>query len=158
MNRSFFFQGISRGSLLVLSSIVLALAGWYARSVAPGVSGPYPETVSVGTTVYTLEIADTPEEQAQGLGDRESLCATCAMLFVFEKPGTYGFWMKGMRFPLDIAWLSGEKVIHIERQIAPENRNVYRPELPATGVLEFNAGALAAVQPGDTVQFTFLAR
>ncbi|MDP3957036.1 MAG: DUF192 domain-containing protein, partial [bacterium] len=45
---------------------------------------------------FTLETALTEEAREKGFGDRENLCQTCGMLFVFEKPGRYVFWMKDM--------------------------------------------------------------
>jgi len=42
------------------------------------------------------------------------------MLFVFEQPYRYGFWMKGMKFPIDIIWLDSNGVVtHIEHSLKP---------------------------------------
>lgn len=113
----------------------------------------FSERVAIGERVYTLEIAATKEEQSRGLGERDSLCDTCAMLFIFPDSSRYAFWMKGMRFPLDIVWLLGDKVVHVEREISAESKDIYRPKEEANQVLEFNAGAAAALQSGDTVRF-----
>ena len=113
----------------------------------------FPERVAIGERVYTLEIAATKEEQSRGLGERDSLCDTCAMLFIFQDSSRHAFWMKGMRFPLDIVWLSGEKVVYVEREISAGSTEVYRPKDDADRVLEFNAGAADALRPGDSVHF-----
>ena len=47
------------------------------------------------------EIADTPETRRRGLSYRDELADGCGMLF--DKAGA--FWMKGVRFPLDIVFL-----------------------------------------------------
>ncbi len=138
--------GIGIGALLIFLVVL---------SVMTLRSQPYPEAVFIGEKMYTLEIASTKEARALGLGGRDSLCETCAMLFSFGVPGKYNFWMKGMRFPLDIAWLSSDgEVVHIERHISEKSQEVYRPQIAASLVLEFNAGALDAVRVGDVLQMT----
>jgi uncharacterized membrane protein (UPF0127 family) len=53
----------------------------------------------------SVEVADTPAERGRGLSGREMLPENSGMLFVFDTPGRYGFWMYGMKFPLDIIWI-----------------------------------------------------
>jgi len=70
------------------------------------------------------------------------------MLFVFQQPGRYGFWMIGMKFPIDIIWLdSNGTVTHIEHSLAPCPPNplnlfcpTYSPERDSLYVLETVAG------------------
>ena len=117
-------------------------------------SRQYPEGVYIGEQFYSLDYALTPDEQSLGLGGREQLCETCAMIFLFDAPGKYAFWMKGMRFPLDIVWVSQDgSVVHIERRISPESQELYRSEEPALWVLEFNAGTLDTVSIGEKLRF-----
>jgi len=43
-----------------------------------------------------------------------------AMLFVFKKPDKYSFWMKDMKFPIDIIWLDSDgKVVYIKESMQP---------------------------------------
>ena len=43
-----------------------------------------------------------------------------AMLFVFEDSAKYSFWMKDMKFLIDIIWLDNDgKVVHIEQNLQP---------------------------------------
>ena len=58
-----------------------------------------------------IEISDTKAKREQGLSGKEGLAENEGMLFVFEKEGYYGFWMKDMNFPIDIAWLDKNKKI-----------------------------------------------
>lgn len=96
----------------------------------------------------TAELARTPEERAQGLSSREPLGEREGMLFVFEAPGRYSFWMKEMRFALDMLWIEDGRVVHVERHVPPpvtgltdlSRLPVYTPSQPATYVLEVNAG------------------
>jgi uncharacterized membrane protein (UPF0127 family) len=41
-----------------------------------------------------------------------------AMLFVFQQSARHSFWMKDMKFPIDIIWLdSDEKVVYIKENM-----------------------------------------
>ncbi len=40
------------------------------------------------------------------------------MLFLFDKPDYYPFWMKGMKFPLDILFIRGSTIVSIRRDFA----------------------------------------
>jgi uncharacterized membrane protein (UPF0127 family) len=78
-------------------------------------------------TVYA-EVVDTPKSREQGLSGRSGLGEDEAMLFVFEHPGKYGFWMKDMLFAIDIVWISEDgTVVHIERNITPSTYFVTNP-------------------------------
>ncbi len=90
----------------------------------------------------TLLVASTSAEQEQGLSDVPFLASTTGMLFVFDTPDDYGFWMKDMQFPLDIIWLDQSfKIIHIEYSLSPSTYpQVFYPGSPAKYVIEVNAG------------------
>ncbi len=109
---------------------------------SPAVSGAAYETVLIEMAGerFTAEIADTDRKRVLGLGQRDALCPSCAMLFVFDQPRSHGFWMQGMRFPLDILWLRDGRVVHIERALQPGDLALREPPVPADRVLEVNAG------------------
>lgn len=89
---------------------------------------------------FALELALTPEQRQKGLGERDSLCQDCAMLFVFPREGTYSFWMKDMHFDLDIIWIAGGKIIHIARNVSCQSAEIMTPSEKADKVLEINSG------------------
>ena len=60
-----------------------------------------------------LNIASTPQARAKGLSGRATLERNQGMLFLFTAPGVYGFWMKDMKFPIDIIWLNDRKVVDL---------------------------------------------
>ena len=72
------------------------------------------------------------------------------MLFVFDTPGLYGFWMKGMRFPLDILWIHDSRVVHKESNVSEKRADVMKPAVEAEMVLEVNPNP--KIQVGDEVQ------
>jgi uncharacterized membrane protein (UPF0127 family) len=118
-------------------------------------SGDYffPYAVRIGEKKYFLEIANSNAEREKGLGGRENLCAECGMLFVFDRPGRYAFWMKGMRFPLDIIWLSGDSVVFVAHNVEPNFSGILEPDVLADRVIEINANASAGLDLGEQVQF-----
>lgn len=104
---------------------------------------------------FTLERAITEAQREKGLGGRESLCQACAMLFVFEKPGQYAFWMKDMRFPIDIVWLSGTSVVFVAHEVSPDYPGIIGVSVDADKVIELNAGVARNVNVGGKVQFSY---
>ena len=95
----------------------------------------------IGGENFTLEVADSRIEQVKGLSDRSSFCEKCGMLFVFDKPGDYGVWMKDMRFPIDIFWLDEnycvvDSKINVSPKTFPE---IFRSSLPAQYIVELPA-------------------
>ncbi|QQR82525.1 DUF192 domain-containing protein [Candidatus Campbellbacteria bacterium] len=115
--------------------------------------------ISIGKTNINLEVADTDVLRTQGLSGRESLASTTGMLFVFDESDTYGFWMKDMRFPLDIIWLDEQGVVvHIEYNVAPETYpSVLTPNEKALYVLEVNAGVASEllIEKGTRLDIVF---
>src|SRR2546425_425866 len=80
-----------------------------------------------------VEVADTPESHAQGLGNRTSLPPNAGMLFVFETTNLWAFWMKNTLIPLTVAFIDEqwEIVELIDMAVAkdPQNRpfEIYKP-------------------------------
>jgi len=106
---------------------------------------PYVDDVDVvGGKLLFLQERTTPEEWQQGLSGRSGLCAYCGMIFLFPEADLRGFWMKDMRFPIDIIWLQDGKVVHIEEHVSHETpEKVYKPNIKVDTVLELPAGGVA---------------
>ena len=99
-----------------------------------------PNQISIRGHVFKTEIVATDNEKQKGLGGRKSICSDCGMLFLFDKPGRYAFWMKDMQFALDILWLRDDKIVFIEKNVAPNFLGTMKPSLEASRVLELSAG------------------
>ncbi|MCF7843774.1 DUF192 domain-containing protein [Candidatus Gracilibacteria bacterium] len=99
-------------------------------------------TISTPHGAIVAEVADTRSSRELGLSGRESMKENEGLLFIFDTPGRYGFWMKDMIFPLDILWINQNGiVVEIERNVTPESYpKTYINASPATYVLELNAG------------------
>jgi uncharacterized membrane protein (UPF0127 family) len=97
---------------------------------------------------YSLELALTPEDQAQGLMFRESLAERHGMLFVFPETAPHHFWMKNTMIPLDMIWLDASgKVLFVSADTPPCKADpcpTYGPDGPAQSVLEIAGGKAKA--------------
>ncbi|MDD5590195.1 MAG: DUF192 domain-containing protein [Candidatus Portnoybacteria bacterium] len=108
-----------------------------------------------------VKFADDPRERARGLSGRDSLDQNQGMLFIFEKPDLYGFWMKDMKFPLDFIWISGNKITDLSENIPYPRENSYlnlpkyQPKEPVDKVLEINAGLVEkyGIKIGDEILY-----
>jgi uncharacterized membrane protein (UPF0127 family) len=116
------------------------------------------KTIKINDTKINIEEAKTPAEKSQGLSDRSSLPANQGMLFYFDTLGNYSFWMKGMNFPLDFIWISGNEIVEINEDIKPSDYQPPKSLIPKNEVdkvLEVNAGFSKKnnIKIGDKVQF-----
>lgn len=115
-------------------------------------------TLTVNHQTIKAELARTSLQHIQGLSNRQSLPANQGMLFVFNKHFKPSFWMKDMRFPLDIIWISDGLIVDITSNISPPQPNQplkhYSPTQPVNYVLELNAGWAAEhnLKIGDRVE------
>ncbi len=55
-----------------------------------------------GVARFSVEIADEPDERAQGLMHRTEMATTAGMLFVYDTPQRASFWMSNTLIPLDL--------------------------------------------------------
>lgn len=118
-----------------------------------------PEAIAPDGEDFTLELALTPEETAQGLMFRPHLAPNRGMLFIFKQERIRSFWMKNTLIPLDIIFLdSTGHVADISANASPchvEPCPQFVSLAPARAVLEINAGAAAAhkIEVGSVIRF-----
>jgi uncharacterized protein len=111
------------------------------------------KSIEINGNNFKVEIVSSPEKMAKGLGKRDNLCEKCGMLFEFSEKGRHAFWMKGMRFNLDIIWIDGDRIVHIAENVAHDSLEVIKPEVEADSVLEINAGLAKKlnIKAGDKI-------
>jgi uncharacterized membrane protein (UPF0127 family) len=104
---------------------------------------------------YTPLFARTEEEREVGLSTRKFLETDRAMVFVFDQEGTYPFWMKGMQFSIDIAWLNKKgEVVYVKKRVSPDTYpDAFYPKEKASMVVEVSSGGFDSVQVGDRFLF-----
>lgn len=131
-----FFRGLAA---LVAIAACAGLVYWYVIThTHQGLS-----RITVGDKTVYVYLADTEAKRELGLSGRESLAADEGMLFIFPIEGKPSFWMKDMKFPIDMLWIANDgSIIYIKENVSPDTY----PEqfAPDTGlaryVLELPAG------------------
>lgn len=103
-----------------------------------------PQTVKIGNHTFSLYLATTSRDQEVGLARFSKIESNQGMLFLFDKPDYYSFWMKNMKFPIDIIFISQNRIVDIFQNVpTPKNNNnlpTYTTGEKADKVLEINAG------------------
>ncbi len=92
-----------------------------------------------------VEVASDPFKRTRGLMFRQALGENEGMLFVFDKPNRYGFWMVNTTIALDAVFFDENKRVVDIAQMHPcktlaEQCKVYYPKKAAKYVLEANLG------------------
>ena len=101
--------------------------------------------VAVNDTKFQVELAETNTEKQIGLSKTENLPENEGMLFLFDTPDFYSFWMRDMKFPIDIIFINGNKVTTIISNALPPSETggslpTFQPTQKSDKVLEVNAG------------------
>jgi len=133
---------------IIFLLLVLLAAGTAVYFMAPKkIRQPSQEKISVGGHIFETEIADTDLKRAQGLSGRMSLCPDCAMLFVFPEASIRTFWMKDMKFNLDIIWLNEGQIVQIDKNVSREKgeREMISSRVPVDQVLQINSSRAKAL-------------
>ena len=114
-------------------------------------------TLKIGEQEFQIEVAKDDASRMRGLSGREYLAPDQGMLFIFDTAGNHGFWMKGMKFPLDMVWIRDNRVVDltenvpISKELLPA---VYYPKEPILWMLELNAGSVQKynLQVNDSIE------
>src|ERR1035437_3888199 len=62
---------------------------------------------------FSLYLAKTSQEQEVGLAKFNMIDKNQGMLFIFSKQDYYSFWMKNMKFPIDIIFINKNVIVDI---------------------------------------------
>lgn len=156
-------MGMKNIIIIIILVIILGAGFFFTRQYLENNPGGFfgqSNAITINDQKINIILADTEEEREQGLSGRESLDENQGMLFTFDRPGFYGFWMRDMKFPIDIIFLNGEEVVTIYENVPPPSEGqvltIYKPEEPADRVLELNANKASELelQKGDTISLS----
>ncbi|HZB94188.1 MAG TPA: DUF192 domain-containing protein [Stellaceae bacterium] len=109
---------------------------------------------STGPHRFSVEMAETPQEQEQGLMFRRSLPADAGMLFDFGTTQPAAFWMKNTLIPLDMVFIGADgRVADIHERAVPLSEATIYSKVPVRAVLELNGGTVSrlGIHLGDVV-------
>ena len=108
---------------------------------------------------FRVEVAQNSWQRARGLMFKKQMKENEGMLFVFSKPGLYNFWMKNVKFPLDLIWIDSEKkIVDLKLEQEPCLGDIcpaIKPRAKAQYVLELKGGMAtkAGMSLGSLLQF-----
>lgn len=102
-------------------------------------------TTAAGKTHrFIVEVARTPDQQAQGLMNRQSLAPDRGMIFPYNPPEMASFWMKNTLIPLDMLFIRADGTIaRIEANTVPLSLDPVPAGEPVGAVLELAGGRSA---------------
>src|SRR6056297_556479 len=99
------------------------------------------KNILIGNKQIRVMIADNMLLRKNGLSNMENLTKDRGMLFVFKSPAKYSFWMKDMKFPIDIIWIDkNKKVIGFNKSVDKDFNKSLKPQSAVKYVLEVNSG------------------
>lgn len=102
-------------------------------------------TATINNRTFEIIVADSQKEREIGLSETKSLPENQGMVFIFDRPAYYSFWMKNMTIPIDIIYINGQEIVTIQNNVQPpkspaESLIIYTPTKPSDKVLEISAG------------------
>lgn len=140
-------RGLAILGLLVIAVLVAGFGGRHSNQpISKSACGAYrtDKVATVGSNKINMEAVESPVDKEKGLSGRPCIEANQGMLFVYDHSGYYSFWMKGMKFSIDIIWISTDhKTAGVERNVEPStypgSRFINDKHHPAQYVLELKA-------------------
>jgi len=114
--------------------------------------------VTINKNIFDVEVVKSDKDKQTGLTKYSAIAANQGMFFVFDTPGFYSFWMKNMKFPIDLIFIHNDKVVFLVENAAPAKDDTpitYTPDSSSDKVLEINAGLIKKynIKKGDKVSF-----
>jgi len=131
-----------------------------SSSTSMALKAPTTYRVTMGSITVYAEAADTPAKREMGLMNRTYLNEDAGMLFIFPTQQQQSFWMKNMRIPLDIVFITADNhVLEIYPSVPPctsDPCTLYTSSAPIKYALEVNSGFCARnrIASGDPVIIT----
>jgi len=99
-----------------------------------------------GQARFSVEVADTEAERAQGLMHRSHMPSSVGMLFIYETTRPASFWMRNTLIPLDMLFADEHGVIqHIHSNAIPLDETPIFGGNSVRYVLEINGGLAKAM-------------
>jgi len=145
--------GPGRGGVGRLLAPLMGLL-WALMAAAPAAASPCAENEVLlrgpfGQARFAIELADEPQERAQGLMWVTDMPLGSGMLFVFPAPQSVRFWMKNTPLSLDMLFIGPEgRVLRLHENAVPLDPTIIDGGPGVRAVLEINGGLAAAIGIG----------
>lgn len=120
MKKKFLIFAVFLISLTITALVINFFSPFYREKINKVLKKP---SLTINNCKINLLIADTPYKRQKGLSGKDSLPPNTGMLFIYQVPGKYPFWMKEMKFDLDFVFIKENKVVHIIKNIPCPKKN-----------------------------------
>ena len=147
---------LARRWLLLLPLLLAVFATVGRAQLAQFPSAELTIVTQSGPHKFTVELATTPAQMAQGLMFRKSLAPDAGMLFDYQPPSVATMWMKNTLIPLDMLFVDATgHIVNIHERAVPGSLETIAAAAPVRAVIELNGGTAArlGIRPGDQVIF-----
>ncbi len=100
------------------------------------------DVICADQNTFKTYVANNEPDREKGLSIFKKINSDESMIFIFDTPMRYAFWMKDMKFPIDIVWLDeNKKIVDIKSNLSPSTYpEAFTPEGESLYVMEFRAG------------------
>ena len=125
-----------------------------AEGLLPFDRAPLEIVTATGSHGFTVELALSDDQRAQGLMFRRYLAADAGMLFVYPRDKVVSMWMKNTFIPLDMVFVAADgRVVALHERAVPHSLRSISSGVPARGVVELAAGTISrlGIRIGDRV-------
>ncbi len=124
-------------------ALIFAAFGMFAPSMAQAACAP--DRIMVQTPSarqeFSVEVADTDAERAQGLMNRPQMASAAGMLFVYDRAQRAQFWMANTLIPLDMIFAADDgTILKVHANAVPLDRSLIDGGDGVRYVLEINGG------------------
>ena len=112
--------------------------------------------ISSKNITLNVEVAKTIQERRTGLMYRKNLLDNEGMLFIFPSENIIQLWMKNTYIPLDIIFISKNKVVvDIKKNMEKLSETIIKSKVKSKYALELNAGLINKldIKIGDKILF-----
>ena len=114
--------------------------------------------VTINKQVFNIEAVKTDKDKQIGLTKYTAIKDNQGMLFVFDPASETSFWMKNMKFPIDIIFIKDDTIVSFVENAPIPTPNaeppIYQSEVPVNYVLEINDVLIKKynIKKGDKVK------
>lgn len=145
---------------IIITVLLLAVVGYFVygsieKKKEEQILLPGTAKVNIGEQKFMVALADTPAERTKGLSLTDAVPED-GLLFIFDKDDIEGFWMKDMKYSIDIIWINGAgEIIDINEHVSPDTYpTTFYPPQPIRYVLETRDGFVRekGIKIGDIVE------
>ncbi len=138
----------------MVAGIALRPAGLRSQALVTFDKSSLEIETKTGTHKFTVEMAVSDRQQAQGLMFRRSMAPNAGMLFDYKRPTRITMWMKNTYIPLDMIFIGADgRINNIAQRTVPLSEATIPSRGRALAVLEVNGGTASrlGIKPGDRV-------